>query len=67
MGKVGKGENCNELESSAFLNSRGLCMEIRRDESRFYLKPFIKKKKCASYAYADLATIEMNLLQNPLL
>jgi len=26
-----------------------------------------KKKKCASYAYADLATIEMNLLQNPLL
>lgn len=41
--KVDKGENCNELESSTFLNSCGVCMEIRMDESRFYLKPFKKK------------------------
>lgn len=26
-----------------------------------------KKKKCASFAYADLATIEMNLLQKRIL
>lgn len=41
--KVGKGENCNELESSAFLNSCGLRIEIRMDESRFYLKTLKKK------------------------
>jgi len=33
----------------------------------FISNRLLKKKKCASYAYADLATIEMNLLQNPLL